>query len=503
MNFLNHLFNSFKENESVEAFCINDVFYTYGDLMRTINVIRALLREKSLKDECHFGLITNNDLETYATIFALWFEGKAYIPINPNHPKKRNQEILADIDIRNIFNSSNEQLSYQDGYNEISTRGFSSMSNQHLFGAITFDEKAIAYIIYTSGSTGKPKGIPITFGNLNALFSAINSDAIFKLNKKDRCLQMYDLTFDASLTAFLPGLFVGACIYTVPPNSMKYFKILKLIAQYELTVLKMVPSIIYYLKPYFKKIHAPSVRYCIFGGGKLFEDIVLDWMKSIPNAKILNHYGPTETTVCSSYYAYDQSSVKKFQGILSIGKPWPHLDYLIVDENGQELGINEHGELCIAGEQLTKGYLNNPKKNSSSFFDKNVNGVVKRYYKSGDICYQSDDGNYMYVGRIDFQVKIRGYRVELSEIEYHAKAISNSPDILVIDILNALNNAELALVTTNDKLDFNPVIDYLKTKVPDYMVPTKAFKISDFPLNLNGKIDREKVRESYYNQNKQ
>ena len=495
MNLVFSLHNSFIKNSDKNAFCINDAFYTYQDLLNNINKIRNAIVENIDSTEKHFGLVTNDDLETYATIFALWMEGKAYVPINPNAPKNRNIEILNLINVKYVFDSSikSDFLSYK-----IINPNQIEYDNISVIEAINIDEANLAYVLFTSGSTGMPKGIPISFKNLNALFTEFELDEEYKLNASDRCLQMYDLTFDASLTALLPALLVGACAYTVPSSVIKYLYVYKLLEKYKLTVLKMVPSIIYYLRPYFPEINAPTVRYSIFGGEKLYEDAVCEWEKCIPNAKILNHYGPTEFTVCSHYYRFTSAKANKsHNGVLSIGKPFNNVDCVILDNNDNVVKNNIEGELCLSGKQLTLGYWNNDELNSSSFFmHKTAAGETKRFYKTGDLCFSDEVGDYMYVGRKDFQVKIGGYRVELGEVEYHVRnhELTKSKNSIVIDVKNSNNNDELVIVIESSKFITEDLTEYLSTKLADYMVPKKVFFIDNFPHNKNGKIDRKQLR---------
>ena len=121
---------------------------------------------------------------------------------------------------------------------------------------------------------------------------------------------------------------------------------------------------------------------------------------------------------------------------------------------------------------------------------------VLRFYRTGDVCFKDEDGYYMYVGRKDFQVKIGGYRVELGEIEYHARNHEsiNSKNVLVIDVKNFSDNDELVLVIESTKFETKGILDYLSTKLADYMVPKKVFFIDGFPHNNNGKLDRKELR---------
>jgi len=266
----------------------------------------------------------------------------------------------------------------------------------------------------------------------------------------------------------------------------------------------MVPSILNYLRPYFSEINAPHVRYCSFGGGALHDIIAKEWSACLPNGKIFNYYGPTEFTVYSGFYPYHKDThTKALNGIIAIGTPQKNTKYLIVNENNKEVPIDSVGELCLAGPQITPGYWKNEEKNSTSFFYYETDGGSDRYYKTGDLCLKDSDGDYLYSGRVDFQVKIRGYRVELAEVEYHAKTkLKKKTSVIAIDITNALGNSELGLAIEGDAFNTDYIMDYMKTKMADYMMPRHICFIKEFPHSINGKIDRNKLRTHFKSLNK-
>ena len=124
-----------------------------------------------------------------------------------------------------------------------------------------------------------------------------------------------------------------------------------------------------------------------------------------------------------------------------------------------------------------------------------INGKETRFYKTGDLCYMDDDGDIMYSGRIDFQVKIQGYRIELGEIEHHSRACNGGGNAIAIPFENNTGNTELALFIEGNTTMPDAITTYLKTKLPNYMIPGKILNIDTLPLNTNGKIDRKKLKE--------
>jgi len=492
MKFIVNLEKSLQENAFLKAFHINNVDYTYANLSAEVNKIRLGIRTKIPVENKLIGLVTNDDLQTYASIIALWLEGKAYVPVNPIYPIERNLGILEAVETCYVLDSSESSV-YSIYHKVIHTSKLKKTVKKE--PRVEVDKNDIAYILFTSGSTGKPKGVPINFGNLDALVDALDAEEEFQLEKTDKCLQMFELSFDFSVVAYLPPLLAGAALFTIPKDQIKYFYIYKLMVTKKLTVLTMVPSIIHYLRPYIHEISAQWVKYCSFGGGKLMKDVAAEWSSCIPNAKIFNYYGPTEFTVYSGYYPYKYNTqTKNHNGIIGIGKPQKGVTYIVVDEENKIVESGVTGELCLAGEQITEGYWKNSKLNSKAFCNKKINGETKRFYKTGDLCFVDDDGDYMYVGRLDFQVKIGGYRVELGEIECIAKETLTRTDLVALDFTNKYGNKEIAMVVISDPVDTDGLVANLKVALPTYMIPTKFLFLKEFPHSVNGKIDRKELR---------
>ncbi|MBQ4802013.1 AMP-binding protein [Aquimarina sp. MMG015] len=495
MEFVKQLQESIEKHADHNVLCINGVFYTYRDFALEISKIRLAVASEIEDSEKLIGLVTNDDLQTYASIIALWLEGKAYVPVNPEVPFERNSKVFELTETKFVLDSSESSV-----YNDYQVIASNQLNDAEIdLKPKEFSGDQLAYILFTSGTTGLPKGVPITFNNVQALVGAIDAEPTFNLVPSDRCLQMFELTFDFSVVTYLFPLLAGSCMYTIPKGAIKYFYIFKLINEQKLTVLTMVPSIINYLRPYFGEINAPDVRYCSFGGGALHSDIAKEWSNCLPNCKIFNYYGPTEFTVYSGFYPYHkETDTKSHNGIIAIGTPQKDTLYLVVDEKNEEVAIGETGELCLGGPQITPGYWKNEERNAQSFFTRNENGNSIRYYKTGDLCLKDEDGDFLYVGRADFQVKIRGYRVELAEIEFHAKYKSEKKvNMVALDITNSLGNAELGIAIESEEFDIEYIFDYMKSKMPSYMIPMHVRFIKEFPHSINGKIDRKELKKHF------
>lgn len=470
------------------AFCINEKFYSYLEFAQNISKIRKALQ--SSNNNKNIGLVANDDIETYASIFAIWLEGFAYVPLHPQQPLERNLEIISQAGINIVIDSSAKAAFSSCNLIESSYLKFEEIN---LHPNQTSDD-ALAYILFTSGSTGKPKGVQITRGNVGSFIQSF-WEIGFNVDHNDRCLQCFDLTFDVSVQSFLTPLTKGACTFTIPHDQIKYSYLYGLLESHHLTFGVMAPSMLRYLRPYFDEIVVPSMRYCILTAEASPVDLLKEWSKCIPNAELYDFYGPTEATIYCTYNKFNKDGLnKQLNGMLSIGRPMNGLRAIIIDENLIILAANQKGELCISGGQLTPGYWNNPEKTAEVFFEMEISHTRHRFYKTGDLCYIDDEGDILYSGRLDFQVKIQGYRIELGEIEHHAREFLQGQNAICVAIDNNSGNLEIALFVEGILNDTTFLLKHLKSKIPYYMIPTKIIIKDIFPLNTNGKIDRNNLK---------
>lgn len=472
------------------AFCIKSDFYTYRQFGQSISKIRDAIKVQSFSNR-NVGLVINDDLNTYASIFSLWIEGCSYVPLHPNWPIERCQEIINQVEIDLILDSS-EKTRYCD-VSVINTSLLNYISDNLEYKEI-FKEDDIAYILFTSGSTGKPKGVQITRRNIGAFMDSFWKTGI-TLNEQDRCLQAFDMTFDVSVQSYLAPLCKGACCYTIPYGQIKYLYACGLIEQHKLTFGAMAPSMLRYLKPFFGQFDATSMKQCILTAEACPLDLMEEWYECANNVELYDFYGPTEATIYCTYYKLTRGGKNKtLNGIISIGKPMANVMGLILDEDGNILPRGEKGELCIAGDQVTCGYFKNPEKNHEAFFVKEINGEQIRFYHTGDLCYEDNEGDIMYSGRLDHQAKIQGFRVEMGEIEYHAREFFGGNNIVCLAYENVEGLTEIAMFIEAETGDVDKLKVYLKSKLPIYMIPSKFIFQNVFALNSNGKVDKNVLK---------
>jgi len=480
------------------AFNIDGESFLYLQLMKRIACLQSEFTT-NYKIAESIGIIANQDFDTYAAIIAALLSGITYIPIEPTHPDERNNHIVKISKAEAIFCSD---------FSSMSTEFHAANKNRFIDITSTperIDELRVlhtsnpAYVLFTSGSTGIPKGVPISLQNLRAFaenVAVMNLD----ISEQSRFLQVFDLTFDLSVFSYLIPLLHGASVFTLPKSTFKQMAAVQLIQDHEITHVLTVPSFVNYMKPLFAKIKLPSVTNWLFCGEALQTKLLTDWQKCIPHANIFNVYGPTEATIFCSSYKCTMDATKSYQGIVSIGKPFKHTGFSLFDRNMPVSSCEIAAELCIAGLQLTSGYLGDPDKNKKAFFTHKD----QLYYRSGDLSRRDIDEDYFYTGRNDSQVKINGFRVEISELEYHAAKYPGIDESVVIVTENDKYDHQILnlVYTSRSEKDKADLLAFLSTKVPFYMLPSEIFLLESIPHNLNGKIDKRALTELINQMNK-
>jgi D-alanine--poly(phosphoribitol) ligase subunit 1 len=489
--FVLQIYSSLLKYKTVNAFCIKNKYYSYGDLSNYVHHIYQEINSKYSSFE-RFGVVLADEIETYAAIIAILMSGKTYIPIHPKHPLERLNNIIEQSELEVILGIELPANLNVSNFLNISNIEF-AVSVDMAIAMPNVNEASLAYILFTSGSTGIPKGVPITFANLDAFVNAFFNLG-YQVETGDRFLQMFDLTFDLSVMSYLIPLCIGATVYTVPDEGMKYAAVYRILEEYEISFALMVPSIITYLKPYFEDINLPHLKYSLFCGEALFTDTALGWSKCVPNARIDNVYGPTEATIfCLTYTIPKNEAIVDHNGIIAIGKPMQTTEAIVVDEHLAAVPDNTRGELCLAGDQVSIGYLDAMKTREAFFTNSG-----KVYYRTGDVAFKGNGDNFFYCGRLDNQVKLQGFRIELTEIEFHLRSLTNNINVIayVHEAPNGAQSLEAVFEETIENTDV--LLDNLRSRVPYYMIPSKIHFFAPFPLNVNGKIDRKALKKSIY-----
>lgn len=445
-------------------------------------------------------------------IWATLFQGLGYVPLNPLFPLDRTLDMIVRSKVRSIIvepGLEENTLSLLKQIDEPMVALFpsstvSSEQKTSLLPHTILDKEDVkpvasdatrhpshghdtAYVLFTSGSTGKSKGVQVSQANVMHFLNSMSER--YAIKPEDRFSQTFDLTFDLSVFDMFMAWKHGACL-CVPTAEQKALP-KKWINDEAITVWFSVPSTLSLMKQFrmLKPGTYPNIRLGLFCGEALPTALVQDFALACPNARLENLYGPTELTIACTLHAYDPSET--VHPVMPIGKPYPEMAVVLLDENGNESPLE--GELCMTGPQTAKGYLDDHEKTAAAFITR-YDGQT--WYKTGDRV-KWMEGVLHYLGRMDHQIKIQGYRVELGEIESVARNITGQNIVIAVPYkttADAPSYDSIALVFADFQVDEANIHTQCEALLPPYMRPRKIICINAYPLNANGKIDRNALQ---------
>ncbi|MEH1772068.1 amino acid adenylation domain-containing protein [Nostoc sp.] len=456
---------------------------TYQQLNQKANQLaHYLIQNHQIQPDTLIGICVERSLEMIIGVLGILKAGGAYVPIDPSYPKERIEFMLEDSGISVLLTQSfllNQlplaKLKHQIICLDEETFAGELIDNPH--PQSTVDN--LAYIIYTSGSTGRPKGVMIEHRAIVNLSLAWAET--FQVKHHSRWLQFGSFSFDLSIGEIATALSAGACLYLANKETLLPSQTLvDWLRDHKISHFTLSPSALSVLP----QASLPDLQAVIVGGEACSAELVAEWGAK---RRFFNCYGPTESTVIASISSCKPNGKKP-----SIGQPLSNICIYILDAHNQPLPPGIPGELCIAGVGLARGYLNRPDLTADKFIEVKLFGKTERIYKTGDLARWNYDGNLEYLGRIDAQVKLRGFRVELGEIE---SLLLQHPLVkeAVVILDETDNNPRLVAYLTATEKSINlggQLKDYLKIRLPNYMVPSQIMVLDQLPLTPNGKLDR-------------
>ena len=479
---------------------------SYRQLNERANQLAHYLQKLGVQPEVLVGICLERSIEMIIGILGILKAGGAYVPLDSQLPIERAAYILQDTQVPILLTQQKLSAKLTDilrnGEQEQKVicldKDWDSIANHSDKNPIIpVSPKDLAYVIYTSGSTGKPKGVAIAHQSLvNFTSFAIKE---YGINEHDRILQFASISFDTAAEEIYPCLTTGATLVLrtedLLSSSNQFWQCCQ---DWQLSVLDLPTAYWHYLttdlQPSDSRI--PScLRLTIIGGEEAIADNVKKWFRSLKGLKnpplLLNTYGPTEATIVSTIYPLREDSLVEDWKV-PIGRPIDNTQVYVLDKYLQPCPIGIPGELHIAGVSLASCYLNRPDLTPEKFIPNpfSTGNEDKKLYKTGDlVCFKSD-GDLEFIGRIDNQVKIRGFRIELGEIE---AAIAQHPSIRMTAVTIQEERLEdkrlIAYITADENFESSSMGEFLRQKLPNYMIPTTWVKLDDLPLTSNGKVD--------------
>lgn len=467
------------ENPYKKAIVFKEESITYNELNERANQLASYLLKKGVTKETIVAVMLEKSIDAIVAFLGITKAGGVYLPLDLTYPQDRLSYILEDSQTAYIIMDDSNNLVFEKAeFIHIKDGSIYAESKENV--VVDTEVGQTAYIIYTSGTTGKPKGVMVGHTGIQNLKDYMMD--VLKVTKEDVVLQFANLVFDASIWEFTMGLLTGATLCIVTKDMvLDETLFMQTLEEKKVTVATLPPQFWTMIQD--KK---PDLRILITAGSEAKQNMLKDLND---NTIYFNAYGPTETTVCATAWEYDRS--RTLQDPIPIGIPVINMQIYIMNQNNL-CGIESVGELCVAGVGVAKGYLNNAALTNEKFVD-NPYGEGK-IYRTGDYASWTKDGNIIFHGRIDTQVKINGYRVEIGEIETAILSMEQVQDA-VVTVCTEENGSKslVSYIIAPDSLKANDIRDNLMEKLPHYMIPANYYRVSSFPLNINGKVDFSKL----------
>jgi amino acid adenylation domain-containing protein len=462
---------------------------TYLELDTQANRLAHQLRRRGVGPEVRVGLLVDRSIEMVIGLLGILKAGGVYVPLEPSWPRERVQLMAEDAAIRVLVSRNTRTADVATRHWPTLLIGEEDPETVEAKAAITGEQ--LAYVLYTSGSTGRPKGVMVSH---RALSNTIYwRRATFRLGENDRILQNIPFSFDPSLWQIFGALSSGASLILAEPQRHQDISyLMALMETKRITIADFAPSLLHELIEAGHLGRCKWLRHVFVGGEALSWSLREQFIEQVPHAELHHMYGPTETAIDATSWTASTKESKRSR--VPIGRPIANKALYVLDGDLHPVPLGTLGELHIGGEGVARGYLGKSSLTAEKFLpDPFWEGHGGRMYATGDLGRYLHDGSIEFIGRRDRQIKIRGQRAELQEIEALLLAHPQVQNALVLVHGSAGDERLVAYVAkptfADDNLKTDTLRDYLREKLPLFMVPAAVVVLESFPLLPSGKVD--------------
>ncbi len=467
---------------------------TYGELNARANQLATYLGNTGVVAGDLIGILVERSPEMIIGTLGILKAGAAYVPLDPASPAERLKVYATDAKLNLVLTQKHlasllpdaqaQIIQLDAGWPEISMFSASDPVNRSA-------PDSIAYVIYTSGSTGTPKGVVVSHQAVARLVKQTNyasfaSDEVF--------LQLAPFCFDASTFEIWGSLLNGAQMVMMPPQQPSLSELGEALVSHGVTTLWLTAGLFHVMVDE-RLDDMKGLTQLLAGGDVLSVAHVQKFLNEARSCRLINGYGPTESTTFACCHSMTADSYGgEIRGSIPIGRPIANTQVCILDDQLQPVAIGIAGELNISGDGLAHGYLNQPELTAEKFLPDPFNVVAgARMYKTGDLVRHTTGGDIEFLGRVDLQVKLRGFRIEVGEIEAVLGQHQAVREAVVMAREDNPGDKRLVAYIVMDEEQpetINDLRSFLKSKLPDYMVPSSFVALETMPLTENSKIDR-------------
>ena len=503
---LHHLFEQQAEQSpNSTALIFDGQQLTYDALNRRANQLARHLLARGVRKGSIVGVHMKRSADMIVALLGILKAGGAYLPLDPYYPHERIAYVIEDSGVPLIVTERGLEAQLPAGrailispdaeWTEIDKH-----ASENLSDGDDADPHALMYLMYTSGSTGNPKGVMLSHAGPSNYVLWMRHQ--FPLTADDKVLAKTSINFDISVWEIFLPLVAGAQLVVGRDEDLQApDSLAALIRREQITNVQFVPSA---LKAFVDSGLLPACDSLsrIFSGGEALSVRLREEVFESFTGELHNLYGPTEASIYVSHYACRPDDPLRS---VSIGRPIHNAKMYILDEQLNPAPVGMNGELYLGGKVLADGYFKRPDTTAAKFLpDPFSCQPGARMFKTGDVARFLSDGRIEFLGRADRQVKVRGYRIELGEIEHSLARHPRVQHAIVIVREDRTDDVRLvAYLLYRDKK--GPVEaelrDYLKQKLPDYMIPSTFVELDSIPLLPNNKVNMKALPRPEFRKN--
>ncbi len=465
---------------------------TYAQLIDEASRVAAGMRARGVGESDRVALFLPNSVDfVVAALAALWV-GAVFVPLAVTDPRSRLAAIVADCTPRLIVTSSSDPDPSAFSVGGVPTAPLHLLRESEAIAQTGGDAGSrVAYMIYTSGTTGTPKGVQIS----NEAFAAAiqSTTRALGLSRATTTLCVSPFHFDGSYANLFPTLISGGTVIIRPRDALLFPRtFFSAVTSEKVTYSGFTPSYLRLLlaSSQFSSLQNSSLEVIALGGEAIgASDLKTVWTL-VPNLRVFNRYGPTETTIAVTDAELTPESIAA--GTVVIGQPHPGVTFVLVDGQDHAIdGVNETGELYVGGVQLMTGYWGEPDLTNSVMRRDIVTGQT--LYRTGDLAYRNEDGNYVYVDRIDRVVKRSGVRVSLVELSESLNKLSEVTAAACVAFEGEGGLGIVAFVVPTGDVSLLEVRRSASQLIPDNMLPDRIEFVTTLPLNKSNQVDESRL----------
>ncbi|MBC2875432.1 MULTISPECIES: non-ribosomal peptide synthetase [Streptomyces] len=473
-----------------------DATLSYGELADRARRVAHWLRREGAEPGRPVAVVMDRGWEQIAAAYGALFAGTPYVPLDPRQPAARLHGILRRTGARHLLTRSAEPAAHALPA-ELGIRvlpvdtGLDGLSAGPLPPAQGPDD--LAYLLFTSGSTGEPKGAMIRHrGMVNALLATLDA---FGIGPDDRALAVTALHHDMSTFDLFGVLGAGGSVVVPEPGRDRDpAHWAELVAAHGVTLWNSVPAAMEMLLEDARTAARPpaSLRLVLLGGDWIPPHVPERLLRSLPGVRVVGVGGPTETTLWNIWHPVTEADTAL--PTIPYGRPIANTRYHLLNDGMRDVPDGVTGEMYCAGPGVAAGYWEDAERTAAAFVPHPVTG--ERLYRTGDLGRFRPDGTIEFAGRADSQVKIRGRRVELGEIEAALRAHPDVASAVAVAVPRPDGPgyrglaAHATVRTGHPTPTVDEVLDLLRERLPEHMVPGSLRFTDRFPLTANGKVDR-------------